>query len=85
MKTRKRNMRSKARNKTTNRKLAVSKAGGRPPRRIATAARKRVTARGPLEYAVAQEPSVTVYELVETEVYRETSPEADSAEEEFGT
>jgi len=85
MKTRKRNIRSKARNKTTNRKPAVSKAGGRAPRRIAIAARKTVTARGPIEYAVAQELSVTVYERVETEVYRETSPEADKEEEEFGT
>jgi len=33
----------------------------------------------------APEPSVTVYELIETEVYGESSPEVDDQEEEFGT
>lgn len=84
MMNKKRKTTSKAKNKKINRQKASRKALARAPKKAALSVRKKAVARGPLEL-VRTEPSVTVYEVVETEVYGESNPAVDDREEEFGT
>jgi hypothetical protein len=83
--TRKSKTASKAKNKKVSPQKGLKKTMARAPKKTVKAMRERVAARSPLEFVRAPEPSVTVYELIETEVYGESSPEVDGQEEEFGT
>jgi hypothetical protein len=76
---------SKAKNKKMSRQTALKKAFARAPKKTLRTTRKRLAAQGPLEFVRTSRPSVTVYELVETDVYGESNPEVDDQEEEFGT
>jgi hypothetical protein len=84
MMNKKRKTTSKAKNKKISRQKASKKALARAPKKAAIAIGKRAVARGPLEF-LRTEPSVTVFEVVETEVHGESNPEDEDQEEEFGT
>lgn len=74
---------SKAKSKKTSRRTTSKEAVARAPKKAARAIRKRAAAQGPLEF-MQTEPSVTIYEVVETEVYGEPNSEVDDRDE-FGT
>ena len=84
MMNRKRKTTSKTKNKKISRQKASNKALARTSKKVARSITKRAVARGPLEF-VRTGPSVTVYEVVETEVYGESNPEVEDREEEVGT
>jgi hypothetical protein len=85
MMTKKRKTTSKPKNKKLSRKAALKKAIARAPKKAVKATHKKLGARPPLEFVRPSQPSVTVYELVETEVYEESNPGTADHDEEFGT
>jgi len=84
MMNKKRKTTSKAKNKNISRQKASKKALARAPKKAARAIRETAVARGPLEF-VRTKPSLTVYEVLDTEVYAESNSEVEDREEEVGT
>jgi hypothetical protein len=84
MMNKKRKTTIKAKNKKMSRQKASKNAVAMAPKKAALSVRKKAVTRGSIEF-VRTEPSVTVYEVVETEVYGESNPEVDDREEKFGT
>jgi hypothetical protein len=75
---------SKTKNKKASRRTTSKKAVARASKEAARGIPRRTAAGSPLEF-VRSEPSVTIYEVVETEVYGESNSEVDNQGEEFGT
>jgi hypothetical protein len=84
MMTKKRKATSKAKNQEMSHQSTTKKVVARTAKKAIRATRKGVAARGPLEF-VQTEPLITVYEIVETEMYGGSDSEVDDRETEFGT
>jgi hypothetical protein len=85
MTTRKKKLATRAKSAKRNPKKTVSKATQKASKRtVRTEAKKRVRS-GPKERSKAPEPSVAIYEVIETEVYENPSVLVDDQDQEFGT
>jgi hypothetical protein len=84
MATKTRKPTGKGNTKKTGGDQAVKKAIKESPQKIARTTGKRATAQRRKETFGMPEPSVVVYEIIQTDVFRETDEQADDRREEFG-